>query len=356
MNASFSRVKLVNLFQEAVQACGIQVQLRRTGAVDWDEVASQIAYIPVSYSGVMIDYQMAYWTNPEAGSEAVDLSIIIMHDQRPCGIWPLSLRCSASELQLGSNGGAIEPPLFIRNLSRKTAKQLTTNCQKFLQFLGRSLGLEQIVCLEQFVESKMGLSDWYDSFLSAGATVSVRHELFTNLELDSETIWGTIRRRYRSMINSGMKLWQIELLDHEDFLVWNEYRELHISVAGRITRNKESWDIQHKAIASGNAFLIYLRDATGRMIGGGLFHYTRDEGVYAVGAYDRNMFDKPISHVVQYRAIEIMKRKGVRWYRIGQRPYLGELPEPTSKELAIADFKQGFASHLMPRYLINCRV
>jgi lipid II:glycine glycyltransferase (peptidoglycan interpeptide bridge formation enzyme) len=53
----------------------------------------------------------------------------------------------------------------------------------------------------------------------------------------------------------------------------------------------------------------------------------------------------PLGHVVQYRAIEEMKKRGIRWYRIGERVYQG-----TEKELHIADFKHGFASHVFPRF------
>jgi len=66
-------------------------------------------------------------------------------------------------------------------------------------------------------------------------------------------------------------------------------------------------------IGNQNAFSVYLRDTEGAMIGGGFFNFTRDEGVYSVGAYDRSLFDKPLGHVVQFRAIEELKSRGIRW-------------------------------------------
>jgi hypothetical protein len=99
-------------------------------------------------------------------------------------------------------------------------------------------------------------------------------------------------------------------------------------------------------LGSGDAFLVGLRDpAAQRLVGAGFFQCTRDEGLYAVGAYDRALFDKPLGHAVQQRAIETMKARGLQWSRIGERQ-----PAPTAKEVAIAAFKQGFASHQFCRH------
>lgn len=111
--------------------------------------------------------------------------------------------------------------------------------------------------------------------------------------------------------------------------------------------------MQHDAIAADEAFLIVLRDDGGRMIGGGLFSCSQDEGSYAVGAYDRSLYDKPVSHLVQFHAIQELKRRGCRWYRIGTRHFPSDEPTPTEKELAIAAFKQGFASHVFPSFLLT---
>ena len=89
------------------------------------------------------------------------------------------------------------------------------------------------------------------------------------------------------------------------------------------------------------------------MVGAGLFNFTRDEGLYAIGAYDREQFDKPLGHVVQYYAIEELKKRDVRWYKLGARPYPTHFPVPSAKEISIGEFKQGFASHLLPRIILE---
>ena len=107
-------------------------------------------------------------------------------------------------------------------------------------------------------------------------------------------------------------------------------------------------------IKAGAAFFVYLRDPSDqRMVGGGLFQITRDECVYAVGAYDRDLFDKPLGHVVQYSAMEKAIALGLKWTKIGYRPFPGDLPAPSGKEISIGEFKQGFSTHTFPRFIFT---
>ena len=85
-------------------------------------------------------------------------------------------------------------------------------------------------------------------------------------------------------------------------------------------------------------------------MGGGFFACSRDQGVYNVGAYDRALFSEPLGHVVQFRAIEEMKNRGLRWYKIGLRCYPQE-PNVNEKLVSIGEFMQGFSTHLYPQYV-----
>jgi hypothetical protein len=63
----------------------------------------------------------------------------------------------------------------------------------------------------------------------------------------------------------------------------------------------------------------------------------------------------PFQHLAhaQYRAIEELKKRDVRWYKLGARPYPKHFPVPSAKEISIGEFKQGFASHLYPRIILE---
>lgn len=336
------RLMLEALFGET----GLKAVLRQAAPEAWSLVSDKVAYMPVAYSSAMIDYQLSYFQG--AGQDIGDASVTLYFDHRPCAIWPLSL-VRGESWRIGSNGGAVLPPLFVRELPARSIKSLNAACVDFLDGFAHAHKVERWESIEPFTDS-VGLSDWHDRILQRGGGITVKHDLFIDLTLDIANIKSGFRKSYKALISSGQKLWQVSVLEGPDTGVWEEFRNLHREVAGRVTRSAESWEQQYQAIQAGAAFLVYLRDDGDRMVGGGLFHLTRDEGLYAVAAYDRNLFDKPLGHVVQFRAIEEMKRMGLRWYKIGARPYLSESPQPSAKELSIADFKQGFATHMFPNF------
>ena len=158
---------------------------------------------------------------------------------------------------------------------------------------------------------------------------------------------------FAKAIASGSKNWSVEILDTENQQIWNSFKNLHLKISGRKTRSDETWDIHLDNIKQQQGFLIYLLNASGEMDGAGFFNFSQNEGLYAVAAYDRNLFDKPLGHIVQYRAIQELKKRGIVWYKLGHRPYQTDQPTPTDKEVSIAEFKEGFASNIFPRFILN---
>lgn len=335
----------------ALSASGLNIRERCAEPTLWAETCSHLEFIPVDYSASMIDYQLEYWSGN--GQRTEDGSVILMHDNRPCAVWPLSLKqVPGSGPQIGSNGCFILPPIFVEGLSLKTIKKVTAECLAALSALCKGYGQSEFESSEGFA-GNFGLSEWHHQLLTQGAIVHLSHQMFVNLAPSLPEIKSAFRKSYKSLITSGSRLWDIHILSQAAPGEWDEFRHLHLTVAGRSTRSLASWRLQYEALVAGDAFLVYLRNEDGRMVGAGLFHLTRDEGFYAVGAYDRTLFAKPLGHVVQYHAIDELKRRGIRWYRLGERVYPADMPSPTEKEIAISEFKQGFASHLFPSYKIH---
>ena len=337
---------------DTIAAAGISAVLRRDNPSGWDRTLADLHYIPVAYSSAAIDYQLAYQRGH--GGEWWDISLVLYHDNRPCGVWPMCFAVKADVASVTSHGLPVLPPLFVRGLGSKSRKNLIKRCLSLFEVLCRAGRIANPESAESFADqSALGVGEWHEQSMRGGATVACRHELFVDLSLEIEAIKASFRKSYKSLVTSGMRLWQTGVMTEADPALWTEFRELHLKVAGRVTRSLLSWDLQHQAIADGNALLVHLRNDRGGLVGGGFFSMTRDEGAYSVAAYDRSLFDKPLGHVVQYRAIEEMKRRRLRWYKIGVRPYPAEQPAATEKELSIGDFKRGFATHLFPQYVLR---
>ncbi len=331
---------------------GLSASFRKDDPLLWDQALQALPYIPVAYSLASIEYQLAYQRGH--GGVWQDLSLTLLHDKRPCGVWPLSVSVKDDVVAVTSQGMAVLPPLFVQDMSVKLRKSVTKKCRVFLEKLCKGYKIDQWSSAESFSGTSNGLSEWHMQFMATGAEAELRHELFVDLSLDVEAIKSYFRKSYKPLISSGTRIWKVGIMDQEDSRVWTDFQRLHLQVSGRVTRSPESWDVHHQAIAHGHAMLVYLRNEQGDMVGGGYFNITRDEGVYGVGAYDRTLFDKPLGHVVQYCAIEEMKARGLSWYKIGLRAYPAQ--SPTAKELSISEFKQGFATHCFPQFIISCAI
>ncbi len=332
----------------ALGALKVEARPRLEMRAAWEEIGDRLAYWPVDYSQAMIDYQLAYFGS--GGRQAEDVSVILFHDNRPTGLWPLMVITEADgSRRIGSNGGPALPPLFAREIAAKTVKSLTTACVETLASVWQRLDQHERDCIDGFVAS-MGLGDWHGQWMLRSARISVQHDLFVDLQRPLAEIRTNFRKSFKPLISQGLKLWDASVITEPDECQWEEFHQLHIAVAGRVTRSDESWRQQLAAISSGEAFFVVLRGAQSVMVGAALFHITRDEGLYAVGAYDRSLFDKPLGHVAQFLSIEEMKRRGVRWYRLGSRAYPADTPMISAKDMSISDFKQGFSSHLIPRF------
>jgi FemAB family protein len=334
--------------RDALASAQLSFDFRLENRALWDETFAALPYGPVSISSAMLDYQLAYQKGH--GGEWLDISLIIHWDSKPAALWPVCISRHHDKNRISSQGLPVLAPAFIAGLSDKSRKRIVKNCLAFVHSLGARLNIEEWESCDCF-PARPALGDWHLESMALGAGCSVRHELFVDLSPPLPEIRAGIRKRFKSLVTAGARLWETGILTKPaDHGTWNEFRQLHLQAAGRATRSDESWDIQREAIDSGDAILIYLRDGNGRMVGGGLFYLTPTEGCYAVGAYDRDLFDKPIGHVVQFAAIEEMKNRGMRWYKIGTRFYPSDKPQPTEKELSISYFKEGFASHVFPHF------
>jgi FemAB family protein len=347
---SLSFVDAPLFFIELVKKSGVNYLGRQENLSAWEMVLQNAHYIPVNYSAALIDFYLAYQNGQEV--ECVDISFILQYEQRFCGVWPLSLSLKDQNIYLSSHGLPIMSPLLIHGLPSKLQKKLIKICQQLLLAFCQAANISGWESAESFTgESTQGLSQWHIQALNQGMGVSLGYDLFIDLSYEITQIKSGFRKSYKSLINSGLRLWDVSVLTQANISIWEEFHALHVQVAGKETRCVKSWTVQHQAIVEGNAFLVILRDHEGIMVGAGFFSTTRDEGSYGVGVYQRLLFDKPLGHVVQYRAIEEMQRRGIRWYKVGVMT--DSETAYTAKEVSISYFKQGFATHVMPRYQLS---
>ena len=175
-------------------------------------------------------------------------------------------------------------------------------------------------------------------------------EMYIDLQYSVEELWNVLRKSYRSLINFGRKNLNIESEFNED--LWSECKIFHQKVAGRITRNDETWNIQKTMIEKNKAKIFYIYEE-GKILGFAFFTISNNTGAYSVAAYNRSKFDKiSISHVIIWHAIEYFKSIGFDNIYLGE--YAPEKHINNQKLGNINHFKLGFCNTLISNnYLSN---
>lgn len=337
----------IDRFKVLIEKSGLTVKHIHESRDDWNSVLSTVQDYMVDYDLDTIDYHDLYFSS---ALEFKQQSIIFYASGKPVAVWPLSTSQVNSKVSIGSNGTELLPPLLLPNLAEKVTKKVISAAHAILDDIKGSTSAS---CTFKCNMLSSGCSPWYKSLQEKHKLLDVTHYLYIDLKLDLDVIKGGFRKSFRPLVTKGLRSWDIEVITENCAAVFEEVRLLHIMVAGRETRPKSSWDKQYAAIETGHAFLVTLRDDEQALVGAGYFLVNQQQALYGVGVYKRELFDQPLGHAVQYKAIEHMKSLGLTTYCIGQRPYSHEYNQPTDKEVQIGYFKEGFATHMYPAFIFG---
>jgi FemAB family protein len=332
---------------------GLKFSFREGKEQSWENLLHLAEYIPYDYTSASIDYQLCYQLGH--GGEWHDVSLLLLWDNRAVGVWPLTVSRQNLITKITSQGQPLNPPLFLKGLNPTIKRKLIILSIELLYKTCSVFNITELRSSERF-SNQFGVSLWQSVAMSRGARCDVQHDLYLNILSTIDLIQQNFRPRLRNDIKRGSSWWNCELITANSLNIdnsWADFKLLHYIVSGKITKNDRCWELQKEEIKNNSAFLIRLTDKDNKMVGGGYFTLTRDEGVYSVGAYDRDMFDKPLGHLVQFEAIKEFVRRKITWYKIGNYSYIGDTPSPNKKEISIGEFKKQFSSHLFHRIILD---
>ena len=301
----------------------------------WQYVLSLSSQASSEYLISTIHYNNAYLENSK------DYSLIIYENNTPAAIWPLTLQKIDNKVSLQSNCKYIIPPLLACNASKKVIKKIYQQCLLFLKMF--SLHYKQEVKLSYFPESS---PLWQRTLTPYIKEVNYQQHLIVDTSSSIDEIKSNFRKSYKSLISKGEKLWRGQLHTQMSDSLLTQFRQFHIDTSGKETRSLATWHLQQAMVNNHEAFYLTLVDDNQCLVGAALFNISPLQASYSVGIYDRNLFDLPLGHVIQLRAIEYMKSLGIKQYLLGNRHHLFEKMAVTEKESSIGFFKEGFSNQI----------
>ncbi len=315
-----------------------------TASDDWQSVLDRCDHVPSIYHLFSTtQYYVAYFSE----NYSINLSIVLYSNKQSVAVFPLMVhQHKKNHWLLSSNGVEIVEPIFDKKLARKVKKRLESQLAEAIIALSKTLNITQC----QFANMEYHqLTSWYLMWANKAQEAFSTQHLLVDLTAPLNEIRLQFRKSFKPLINKGLREWHVEVHENVSKELFEQFRLLHKEVAGRSTRPIESWQEQQKRIDLKEAFLVTVSKERKELVGSGFFTYSNYQGLYSVGAYKRELFNKPIGHAVQIKSIEFLKEKGCKWYEIGQKHLEIDKVKPTDKELSISHFKEGFATHVIAR-------
>lgn len=293
---------------------------------------------------------ISYYKAASSGIEFEDRSFVIEEGKKPIlGVLAAINVYSSGSRELG--GWGIMPVFFIEDAFCQVGK--LSGAYKLLK-----QELDEI--LNNFKINRIS----YQDFLSAGKLSFVGKYLLNNgaiatpfftqiLDLtDSElNLEAQIRKSYKSLINWGEKNLVLRVLDKGSVSAKDieSFRKLHIIAAGRETRPRTTWDLQHEMIKRNEAFAVF-GELEGELVTAALFPCSKKYCFYGVSASKRELFNKPLSHAVVWKALLHAKKNGCHYFESGMQCYPRQGGDACSpKDLNISVFKHGFGGQTCVR-------
>ena len=310
----------------------------------WNNIYSTLEYQPIFLDSLHLNYSNLY------NNDFYQIKLGLIKEGKICGLFSFSIIKIKDKYIFESYRNSIYPPFYIENINKKIKKryndELLNLIKKISKLFNDPIIMFNVDFLPKFKNN--GLSEWGENLLDSSSDRIIISDSYINLSLNEDLIKSNIRKSYKPLITKGLKIWSNEVYDHVNITtkVWSIFKQLHLDVAGRITRSDFTWNIQLEMILNRSAIFVALYDTISNdMVGGALVLCSRDEAVYSVAAYKRDLFHLPIGHPIQWLIIKKLKLINVEWYYLGEK-YLKNSPDKTSKEINISEFKSGFSTGL----------
>ncbi|MGK0176381.1 MAG: FemAB family protein [Lentimonas sp.] len=288
------------------------------------------------------DTNLEFYRELRGGNSSQQYSFIVMERDIPfCGLLAVASE-SSTGYELSVYG---EPVLFLEagDIPKEKSKGAKAVFSSHFNEIINNEGLS-LVRHRDFLQ-KTELSIVSKLLLKEGASVRPEFVEVIDLSLTEDELYSQVNKSFKSLINWGKKNLSISVFDASNISpeVISEFQTLHLAVAGRKTRSDKTWIYQLDMVMNKEAFIV-----TGRLqdelVTAALFSISEIYCLYGVSASNRDMFDKPLSHSILWRAICHAKTLGCQHFEMGERKFkhLGSPTLPTPKELGISKFKTGF--------------
>ncbi|MDP2709091.1 MAG: hypothetical protein Q8O93_03535 [bacterium] len=300
-------------------------------------------------------YNLEYMTNYKPALRSESKSFMVKKDKNIIAVCPLVLEINEGikEFSLGGDYGLI--PALANFLTPKEQSKTQKLIFDKIDKLAEENNIKRTL-LRFPVLSKAALETGkqrYNYLMKFGYLDNSLNTQVLDLSKSLDELRIEVRHGHDYDIDRAARALKAEIFDQYNITeeVFEAYVNLHRLAAGRVTRPRITFDLMLKFIKKGNGFLVGVKKDEA-FVGFSLFSLFKGNAYYGSSANNREV-EKiiPISHFIQWSAIEWMKQKGCKFYETGWQKYGLTLSNfPDAKQINISKFQRGFGGFTAPLF------
>ena len=319
---------------------------------EWDEFCLQSPDAWFWHTSQWLEYTLHYRPELQPHSH----SFFCLHAGSVAAACPLILetynREGESVREFSYGGDSVPSPALADTLSEQTKKRVRKRAFTYCDELARELNVARASfrmspLATSFCDATIPKSNPLLKFGFSDVSLTTQ---VVELVSDEQQLLQGMRKGHRADITRAEKLLQATILDKDGVTseAFDRYRLLHQKAAGRVTRPLATFQMMYDWIRDGLAILS-VASLQGKDVGFALVSVYKGGAYYSSSCEDPEHNNLPIGHILQWRALQWLKRHSVRRYEIGLQFYSSQPHAIVSeKESKISFFKRGFGGAPVP--------
>jgi len=278
-----------------------------------------------------------------------DVSFIILEGKNPVCISPLIIEKINGVNSFSNANSYLRAPICSTKLDKKFSKKIEKKSFEVIDQLATENNIAKLMMLVDPLNNNL-IFNFLTEYGFLDSTIST---CILDLEFDDVLLWSNLRKSFQSLINNGLKGYEIVIVDKSNplFEVHEKYRELHHKASGKITRDIETFQLQYEMLLDDNAILVGLKDGEHFVAFSYFFHFNRS--IYYGSSSDDPDYQPtiPLEHTIIWAAIKYYKKRNFKFFEIGWQQFGEQIfDHPSSKDISISFFKRGFGGELRSLY------
>jgi len=315
----------------------------------WDDFCLQSDEVWFWHTSCWLRYILNY--KPDLKPESK--SFMIIKDKKIAAICPLVLENHQGVKEFSFGDDYCPAPALANFLTPREKQKITKLVFEQIDELAKENGIKRA----RFRISVLGKgateteNQKFNFLMKFGYLDNSLNTQVLDLRKPLEELRLQVRHGHDSDIDRAAKTLKTEIFDQKNITekIFKEYVDLHQQAAGRKTRPQATFDLMLEYIKNGNGFLVGAKKDKS-FVGFSFFSMYKNNVYYGSSANDRELEKTlPISHLIQWAAIEWMNKKEIQFYEFGWQRYAPTLSNfPNAKEINISKFQRGFGGFTLP--------